>query len=153
MASQPDTNVRVLEGYLNRLVAVSRLKSQEITRALVKNVLGPMVGRRQVSLEQVMKGVAGEFGVKVGDLKGSRRTREISVPRQVVMYLSRQLTTASYPEIGRSLGGKDHSTVVKGFKKITKQIKTDALWAQRIKSVERTLLEDDFSGEPDGSEE
>ena len=106
-----------------------------------------------MSLEQVMKAVAGEFGVKVGDLKGSRRTREISVPRQVVMYLSRQLTTASYPEIGRSLGGKDHSTVVKGFKKITKQIKTDALLAQRIKSVERTLLEDDFSGEQDGSEE
>ena len=151
MASQPDTNVRVLEGYLNRLVAVSRLKSQEITKDLVKKVLGPMVGRRRVELDQVIRAVAGEFGVKVGDIKGSRRTREISLPRQVAMYLSRKLTSASYPEIGRGLGGKDHSTVVKGFKKVKKQIKTDALLAQRIKSVERTLLEDDFSGDQDGA--
>jgi len=141
LARQPETNVRVLEGYLTRLMAVSRFSGQEITEELVKRVLGPMVGERRVEVEEVIRAVAAHFGVKVSDLKGGRKTRDISLPRQVAMFLARQLTSASFPSIGKSLGGKDHSTVVKGVKKIKALIKKDPELRQRILALQRSLQE------------
>ncbi len=147
LASQPEGNVRVLEGYLTRLVAVSRLKEQEIGLELARQVLGPMVGERVVTMDEVLKAVATGFGVKVSDLKGERKTRDISLPRQVAMLLARRLTTFSFPEIGKALGGKDHSTVVKGVKKLSKTLATDQDLARKVLMVEKVLLEGGRNGE------
>jgi chromosomal replication initiator protein len=141
LASQPESNVRVLEGYLTRVVAVSRFQGVEITLELVKRVVSPMVGERQLELEQVVAAVAGHYGVKVADLKGSKKTRDITRPRQVAMYLARRLTAASFPRIGKALGNKDHSTVVKGVKRLGREMASDPDLAERVRSLERLLRE------------
>jgi chromosomal replication initiator protein len=141
LAQQPEANVRVLEGYLNRLIAVSKFKRQDLTVDLVREVLVPLLGERQVTAKEILKEVSSAFNVRISDLKGSRKTREISLPRQVSMYLIRRLTRSSFPEIGRILGGKDHSTVVKGVKKLSETLNRDKDLAQRVRSVEKALLE------------
>jgi chromosomal replication initiator protein len=141
LAQQPESNIRVLEGYLNRVIAVSRFRGQELNLDLARQVVTPMAGERKVSPDDVLRAVAANFGVKISDLKGSRKTREISQPRQVAMYLIRKMTSASYPEIGRLLGGKDHSTIVKGAKKLKDQLDRDPELKERVRTVERTLVE------------
>ncbi|MBI5522905.1 MAG: chromosomal replication initiator protein DnaA [Desulfarculus sp.] len=146
LAKQPEGNIRVLEGYLTRIVAISSFQGVEITLDLVRRVVGPLVSERQVSIEEVLSTVAGQFGLKVSDLKGSRKTREVSQPRQVAMYLARRLTRASFPEIGRAFGGKDHSTVVKGVKKIEEMLRDNPDLAELVRSTERLLTEGGVSG-------
>lgn len=141
LASQPESNVRVLEGYLTRVIAISRFQGVEVTLDLVKRVVGPLMSERQVSIEDVLAAVAAHFGIKVSDLKGSRKNREVSQPRQVAMYLARRLTRHSFPEIGRSFGGKDHSTVVKGVKKVEGMLKDSPELAEQVRVVERSLTE------------
>ncbi len=146
LARQPEGNVRVLEGYLTRLIAVSSFQGAEVTIDLARKVVGPLVSDRQVSLESILSTVAAEFGVGVDDLKGSRKNREVSHPRQVAMFLARRMTKASFPEIGRALGGKDHSTVVKGVKKIRGLLGEDPELADRVRQLERTLSLGDGNG-------
>lgn len=141
LASQPDSNIRVLEGYLNRLSAACELKTEKLTLDVIATVLGPLVGPRKVSLEKVLGTVAEYFEVKVSDMKGSRKTRAISHPRQMAMYMARRLTKASYPEIGRALGGKDHSSIVKGAKKIKNLSILDPGVSQEIRELEKKILE------------
>lgn len=141
LAHQPESNVRVLEGYLTRVIAISSFQGVEVTLELVKRVVGPLVSERQVGLEDVLSAVASHFGIKVSDLKGSRKNREVSQPRQVAMYLARRLTRHSFPEIGRAFGGKDHSTVVKGVKKIEAILRESPELAERVRLVERSLTE------------
>ncbi len=146
LAKQPEGNVRVLEGYLTRIIAISSFQGVEVTLDLVKRVVGPLISERQVSIDEVLSTVASQFGVKVSDLKGSRKTREVSQPRQVAMYLARRLTRSSFPEIGRSFGGKDHSTVVKGVKKIEEMLRENPDLAEMVRSTERLLTEGGMAG-------
>lgn len=141
LARQPESSVRVLEGYLNRLMAVSRLQGLEPDLGLARQVVGPLVSERQVNPEEVLAAVAAYYGLKVADLKGPRKTRNISHPRQVAMYLARRLTRASFPEIGRCLGGKDHSTVVKGVKRVELLLAKDPELAEILRAVERSIQE------------
>lgn len=146
LAKQPEGNVRVLEGYLTRIIAISSFQGVEVTLDLVKRVVGPLISERQVSIDEVLSTVASQFGVKVSDLKGSRKTREVSQPRQVAMYLARRLTRSSFPEIGRSFGGKDHSTVVKGVKKVEEMLRENPDLAEMVRSTERLLTEGGVAG-------
>ncbi len=141
LAHQPESNVRVLEGYLTRVIAISTFQGVEVTLELVKRVVGPLVSERQVTIEDILGAVANQFGVKVSDLKGSRKNREVSQPRQVAMFLARKLTRHSFPEIGRAFGGKDHSTVVKGVKKIETTLHENPELSSRVRLVERSLTE------------
>ena len=141
LAQQPESNVRVLEGYLTRIIAVSNFQGVEVTLDLVRRVVGPMLAERQVSLDDVMGTVARHYGIKVSDIKGSRKTRDVTHPRQVAMYLARKLTRASFPEIGKAFGNKDHSTVVKGVKKLDRVLQEDPEEAERVRSLERILRE------------
>jgi chromosomal replication initiator protein len=143
LASQPESNIRVLEGYLTRVIAVSRFQGVEITLDMVRRVISPLVAERQVSLDEVLSSVANHYGVKVSELKSSRKTREVTHPRQVAMYLARRLTNASYPEIGRAFGNKDHSTVVKGVKKLQIMITENHEVAEKVRTVERRIREGD----------
>ncbi len=121
LAGVVKSNVRELEGALLRVAAFAELKGVPITPEFVHEVLGkPQVAsaRPPVTVEAVQKAVATHFSVRIADLKGPRRHRGISRPRMIAMYLSRELTGSSYPEIGLRFGGKDHSTVINACRRI-----------------------------------
>jgi chromosomal replication initiator protein len=114
------SNVRELEGALLRVTAFAQLRGVPIDAEFVRSVLGKVgpTDRPLITVDAVQKAVAAYFSVKITDLKGKRRHRGVSRPRMVAMYLCRQLTTASFPEIGMRFGGKDHSTVINAVKRI-----------------------------------
>ena len=92
-----------------------------------------------MGVEDVLRVVATHFGVRPADIKSSRKSRDISRPRQVTMYLARRLTKASFPEIGQALGGKDHSTVVKGVQRVEKLMAQDPELADTLRVVENAV--------------
>ncbi|MCB2228897.1 MAG: chromosomal replication initiator protein DnaA [Desulfarculaceae bacterium] len=139
LAKQPESSVRILEGYLNRLMAVSQLRGREADLELARQVVGPLANERQVSVEEVFRAVAAHYGLKVSDLKSARKSRDISRPRQVAMYLARRLTNLSFPDIGKALGGKDHSTVVKGVQRVESLMAQDPELTDTVRAVENAV--------------
>lgn len=128
LASINSSNVRELEGYLNRVIAVSSLTGKEITLAMSKEALKNLTSfqeERILSIEEIQKAVVAHFNIKISDLKSKRRHKTIATPRQIAMYLARKYGNFSFPEIGNSFGGKDHSTAIHAVKKIEKAIKED----------------------------
>jgi chromosomal replication initiator protein len=117
------SNVRELEGALIRLGAYSSLMGKDITLDFAKNVLRDMIVdiKKEVTIEDVQRIVADRFQMKVSELKSKRRTKNLVFPRQIAMYLCREMTTASFPEIGEAFGGKDHSTVMHACKQVEKE--------------------------------
>ena len=121
IAQNVDSNIRELEGSLTRLAAFSSLSGKEISLALAQEALKEIISEHQprsVSCEDVLQAVSAYYSVSLEDLTGPRRSRGVTVPRQMVMYLSRKITEASLPKIGTMLGGRDHSTVLHGCAKI-----------------------------------
>ena len=121
------SNIRELEGALIRLGAYSTLTGQPITMDMVKTVLRDLLGSKKkvITLEDVQDVVARRFNVKVAELKSKRRTKTVVHPRQIAMYLCRELTDASFPEIGREFGGKDHTTIIHACRQIEKALEKD----------------------------
>lgn len=117
------SNVREMEGALIRLGAHSSLMGEHITLEFAKRVLRDTIVeiKKEISLEDVQKAVSEHFQMKVSDLKSKRRTKNLVFPRQIAMYLCRELTKASFPETGAAFGGKDHSTVIHSCKQIEKE--------------------------------
>jgi chromosomal replication initiator protein len=120
IAEKIKSNIRELEGSLIRLVAYASLKGQEISLSLAQEVLRKVLpdDNRAVTIEGIQKYVADRYQLKVNDLKSRNNSKSIALPRQIAMYLCKQLTPASLPEIGRSFGGKHHSTVIHSIGKI-----------------------------------
>jgi chromosomal replication initiator protein len=127
------TNVRELEGALVRTIAYSLLQEEKITLEMAKGVLKDLLKETsgQVSIENIQRIVADYFKIQVADLKTKKRIKSIVMPRQVAMYLARELTNLSLPEIGQCFGGKDHTTVLYAHKKI----KVEALDNQKLKNI------------------
>lgn len=127
LANSISNNVRELEGYLIRIGAYSSLTSTPITVDMAKKVLKDILieNSREITVEKIQKKVAEHFQIKTNDLKSSKRQKNIVFPRQVAMYICRNLTGLSYPEIGSKFGGKDHSTIIHAIKKIEKMMKED----------------------------
>ncbi len=127
IASRIKSNIRELEGSLTRMIAFCALTGREMTPDLAQDVLSDLWGEdeRIITIEQIQRKVSDFFGMKLSDLKAKTRTRAIAFPRQIAMYLARQLTTASLLEIGRAFGGKDHTTVLHAVGKITLLIQED----------------------------
>lgn len=121
------SNIRELEGALIRLGAYSTLTGQPITMDMVKTVLRDLLGSKKkvITLEDVQDVVARRFHVKVSELKSKRRTKTVVHPRQIAMYLCRELTDSSFPEIGREFGGKDHTTIIHACRQIEKALEKD----------------------------
>ncbi len=122
LATLVRSNVRELEGALVRVATFADLKGVAITEPFVREVLGDTAKERRktpVTVEAVQKAVAAHFSVRIADLKGPRRHKGISRPRMIAMYLARELTGSSFPEIGLRFGGKDHSTVINACKRIS----------------------------------
>lgn len=121
IANMVRSNVRELEGALVRVATFADLKGLAITQAFVREVLGNIpraAGPSAVTVEAVQKAVASYFSVRIADLKGPRRHKGISRPRMIAMFLAREMTGSSFPEIGQRFGGKDHSTVINACRRI-----------------------------------
>ncbi|MCK4463697.1 MAG: chromosomal replication initiator protein DnaA, partial [Candidatus Omnitrophica bacterium] len=120
------TNIRELEGALIRVVAYAKLINKDVSVDLAKEVLKGMIieGEKKVGVELIQKRVAEYFDIGLQDMKTKKRRRAIVYPRQIAMYLSRDLTNLSLPEIGIYFGGRDHTTVIHACNKIEKDIKT-----------------------------
>ena len=121
ISRQIRSNVRELEGGLNRIVASMRFTGREIDLDLAKEALKDIVGfqQRMISLENIQKTVAEYFKIRVSDIRSKKRTRNITRPRQIAMALSKELTNHSLPEIGDAFGGRDHTTVIHAVKKVS----------------------------------
>ena len=128
IATKIKSNIRELEGALIRIVAFSSLTNKEISIDLASEALKDIISSRnskQVTIELIQDIVSSYFNLKVEDFKSSRRTRNITFPRQIAMYLCRKLTDMSLPKIGEEFGGRDHTTVIHACEKISNGIKED----------------------------
>lgn len=141
IASDAESNIRVLEGYLSRLEAFSKMTDTPITLEMAQNLLGDIIEpeKRQVTLEQILRLTAGFFNVKVSDLKSSKKQQTFSIPRQAAMYLARKLTPLSTVEIGKGLGGRDHSTVIHANNKIKERMAKDKELAKTVFELEQAV--------------
>jgi chromosomal replication initiator protein len=141
LAQKITSNIRELEGALNRVVAHSTLVGRPITIDNAQDVLRDLLksNDRRITIEEIQKKVSDHFGLKVADLNSARRSRAIARPRQVAMYLSKKLTTKSLPEIGRKFGGKDHTTVIHAVKKIDELCGGDACFAEEVELLSKML--------------
>jgi len=127
IASRIKSNIRELEGSLTRMIAFCALTGREMSVDLAQEVLADLWGEDEkvITIDQIQRKVCDFFGIKLSDLKAKTRTKAISFPRQIAMYLARQLTHASLSEVGRSFGGKDHTTVLHAVDKIQTLLQED----------------------------
>ncbi len=141
IASRVPSNVRELEGALTRVVAFCSLSGRPLTRETAAHALKHVLSDadKGPSIETILRIVAEHFDVKIADLRGPRRHRTIAHPRSVAMYLCRKHSQASYPQIGESFGGKDHTTVIHACKKIEAAVATDPAVRSLLQSIERKL--------------
>ena len=127
IASRIKSNIRELEGSLTRMIAFCALTGREMSVDLTQEVLGELWGEEEkiVTIEQIQRKVCDLFGIRLSDLKAKTRTKAIAFPRQIAMYLARQLTHASLAEVGRAFGGKDHTTVLHAVDKVQALLQED----------------------------
>ena len=141
LAHKITSSVRELEGALTRLAAhvtlVGRTVNLEIAEDLLQDLL--RASDRRTTVDQIQKKVAEHYNVKMSDMHSSRRSRNIARPRQIAMFLSKNLTTRSLPEIGRKFGGRDHTTVIHAIKKVNELVKNDSSLAEDIEILTRSL--------------
>jgi chromosomal replication initiator protein len=141
MATNVRTNVRELEGALIKLIAHCSHYGVEGTLAVAQQCLKQFIDTqvRKISIETIQRSVAEQFGMRVAELKQKNNSRQIVVPRQIAMYLAKQLTEASLPEIGRQFGGKHHTTVMHSIAKIDEQRRADKDLNRTINKLMETL--------------
>ncbi|MDD3086981.1 MAG: chromosomal replication initiator protein DnaA [Candidatus Omnitrophica bacterium] len=131
------TNIRELEGALVRTMAYSLMEEKPITIELAKDVLRDLLKepKKLITIDFIQRCTAEEFGVSLGDLKTRRRNKTIVLPRQVAMYLSRELTDLSLPEVGQFFGGKDHTTVLHSYNKIKEEINKNPSLHEKVERI------------------
>src|SRR5271163_3763952 len=141
IASNVRTNVRELEGALVRLIAWCGLNGMEITLPTTQQCLKAFIDTqvRKITIESIQRSVAEQFGMRVAELKQKNNSRSVVVPRQIAMYLAKQMTEASLPEIGRQFGGKHHTTVMHSIAKIDEQRRADKDLNRTINKLMETL--------------
>ena len=141
LAHRISSNVRELEGALNRIVAHAELVGRAITLESTQEVLTDLLraSNRRVTIEDIQKKVAEHYNIRLSDMSSARRARAVARPRQVAMYLSKQLTARSLPEIGRKFGDRDHTTVMHAVRKIEELCGTDSGFAEDVELLRRML--------------
>jgi chromosomal replication initiator protein len=141
LARRITSNVRELEGALNRIVAQATLVGRAITLEMAHEILQDLLRayERRVTIEEIQKRVAEHYCIRMADMQSARRARAVARPRQVAMYLAKQLTPRSLPEIGRKFGGRDHTTVMYAIRKIEELRTGDPLLSEDIETLRRLL--------------
>ena len=141
LAHKITSNVRELEGAMNRVAAHANLVGREITVEGTQEVLRDLLraNDRRVTVEEIQKKVAEHFAIKLSEMHSARRARVVARPRQIAMYLCKTLTTKSLPEIGRKFGGRDHTTVMHAVKKIEEIMTTDSSMLEDVNLLKRLI--------------
>ena len=141
LANSICNNVRELEGYLIRIGAYASLTSVPISLEMARDVLKDILieRNRELTVEEIVKKVSLHFNIKISDIKSAKRLKAVVLPRQIAMYISRQLTSSSYPEIGDRFGGKDHSTIIHAIRKIEKLMEEDFQLKSTIENLKKEL--------------
>lgn len=141
LANSICNNVRELEGYLIRIGAYASLTSTPVTLEMAREVLKDILieRNRELSIDEILKKVSSHYNIKITDIKSAKRLKAVVLPRQIAMYLSRQLTSSSYPEIGERFGGKDHSTIIHAIRKIEKIMEDDFQLRNTIDTLKNEL--------------
>ena len=142
IATRLDTNIRELEGTLNKLIAKASLTNSPITMAMTQKAIDDIVAQQQkvISSEYIQEVVGKYFNVDPEDLKSSKRSNDVTFPRQIAMYLCRNIAQMSMPQIGKDFGNRDHSTVMHSCNKIEKEMKTNSNTKLIVESVQNLLL-------------
>ncbi len=134
------TNIRELEGAFIRVIAYSSLTNRSIDVSLAEEALKGIIDNKNkhkiITIEQIQKEVAEHFAVKPDELRAKKRTKNVTLPRHVAMYLARELTDASLPKIGEDFGGRDHTTIMHAHKKMTADINNDS----QLKSIIEQII-------------
>ena len=144
IATKIKSNIRELEGALIRIVAYSSLTNREITVDLATEALKDIISNKQnknITIDLIQDVIAAYFNLRVEDLKSQRRTRNIAYPRQIAMYLSRKLTDMSLPKIGEEFGGRDHTTVIHAYEKISEGLKSDESLQRTIDDITKKITQ------------
>ncbi|MDE1148864.1 MAG: chromosomal replication initiator protein DnaA [Azospirillaceae bacterium] len=141
LAHKITSNVRELEGALNRIVAHAELVGRAITLESSQEVLHDLLraSNRRVTIEEIQKKVAEHYNIRLADMSSARRARAVARPRQVAMYLAKQLTARSLPEIGRKFGDRDHTTVMHAVRKVEELCATDPTFSEDVELLRRML--------------
>ncbi len=141
LADNINTNIRELEGALIKVSALARLSERTITMEFAVDTLKDLLRgvRKELTIDEIKRVVCSQYEIKISDIESSRRDRNISRPRQVAMYLAKNLTTKSLPEIGRNFGSKNHTTVIHAVKNIEKLRGTEAEIDNKVESITRML--------------
>ncbi|MBD3665088.1 chromosomal replication initiator protein DnaA [Sulfitobacter aestuariivivens] len=141
LAHRITSNVRVLEGALTRLFAFASLVGREINMELTQDCLADVLrdSERKISVEEIQRKVSDHYNIRLSDMIGPKRLRSYARPRQVAMYLCKQMTSRSLPEIGRRFGGRDHTTVMHGVKRIEELKVSDGQIAEDLELLRRAL--------------
>ncbi|WP_409173683.1 chromosomal replication initiator protein DnaA [Enterococcus mundtii] len=143
IAGQIDSNIRELEGALVRVQAFATMNSEDISTSLAADALKTLKsgkGHPQLSILQIQEEVAKYYHIQLKDLKGKKRVKSIVVPRQIAMYLARELTDSSLPKIGAEFGGKDHTTVIHAHEKIQQLIDSSVSMQNEVSEIKNFLL-------------
>lgn len=142
IANQIDSNIRELEGALIRVVAYSSLVNSDMNADLAAEALKSIIvgsKPRIITIHDIQKTVGEHYNVKLEDFKAKKRTKSVAFPRQIAMYLSRELTDFSLPKIGNEFGGRDHTTVIHAHEKISKLLQTDPQLKRQVKEIQNQL--------------
>ena len=144
IATKIKSNIRELEGALIRIIAYSSLTNRDVSVDLASEALKDIISNKEsapVTVKTIQESVANYYNLRIEDLKSQRRTRNIAYPRQIAMYLSRKLTDMSLPKIGEEFGGRDHTTVIHAYEKISENLKTDESLQSMINDITKKLTQ------------
>lgn len=141
LAQKIASNVRELEGALNRLIAHAELVGRPVTIDAAQDLLSDLLraNDRRTTIEDIQRKVCEHYGIRLADMHSPRRARPVARPRQLAMYLCKQLTTHSLPEIGRKFGGRDHTTIIHGVRKIEELLATDSALRSDLESLKKAI--------------
>jgi chromosomal replication initiator protein len=143
LASQAESNIRELEGYLVRIAAYSSLTGRQIDLELVKSVLKQLLRKeekKEITIEEIVKVVGSKFNIKISEIKSQKKNKNLVLARQVSMFLAREMTSSSFPDIGDKIGGRDHSTVIYAHNKIKKILDTNKALRDTVEEIKEILL-------------
>lgn len=142
IANQIDSNIRELEGALIRVVAYSSLINKDINADLAAEALKDIIPSSKpkvITILDIQRTVGEHFNIKLEDFKAKKRTKSVAYPRQIAMYLSRELTDFSLPKIGEEFGGRDHTTVIHAHEKISRLLNSDVQLQRQMKEINELL--------------
>ncbi len=143
LASQEESNIRELEGYLVRIAAYSSLTGRQIDLDLVKSVLKQLLRKeekKEITIDEIVKVAGAKLNIKISDIRSQKKNKNLVLARQISMFLAREMTSSSFPDIGEKIGGRDHSTVIYAHNKIKKNLETNKTLRDTVEEIREVLL-------------